>query len=217
VLLADMGADVVKVEEPRQGDPFRGWGRGGYSPTFRSVNRGKRSLGLDLRTDDGRALLLELAESADVLVENHRPGVAERLGFGYDALASRNPRLVYCSISGFGSSGPYRDRPGYDTVGQAVSGLLSLLTDLERPLPMGISLSDHLTGLTACYGILVALVSRGATVAAVGSRRRCSRRRPRSLPRTPRGTLRRGTSRRARRAHASRRRTRSWAETACRS
>jgi crotonobetainyl-CoA:carnitine CoA-transferase CaiB-like acyl-CoA transferase len=160
-LLADMGARVVKIEEVAQGDPFRGWGKGGYSPTFRSVNRGKQSVAVDLRSVEGRDIVLSLAERADVFVENYRPGTAERLGVGYADVHARQPRLVYCSISGFGSSGPDRDRPGYDTVGQAVSGLLSLLTDLERPRPMGISLSDHLTGLYACYGILAALVGRG--------------------------------------------------------
>jgi formyl-CoA transferase len=160
-LLADMGASVVKIEEPTQGDPFRGWGRGGYSPTFRSVNRGKRSVGLDLRSTDGVALALELIDRADVLVENLRPGSLDRLGLGEATLRERNPRLVYCAISGFGSSGPYRDRPGYDTVGQAMSGLLGLLTDLDDPEPMGISLSDHLTGMYAAFGIAAALVGRG--------------------------------------------------------
>jgi crotonobetainyl-CoA:carnitine CoA-transferase CaiB-like acyl-CoA transferase len=160
-LLADMGAGVVKIEEPTQGDPFRGWGRGGYSPTFRSVNRGKRSLGLDLRAPEGLAIALELAEAADVLVENLRPGALERLGLGEAAARARNPRLIYCSISGFGSSGPYRDRPGYDTVGQAMSGLLGLLTDLDAPQPMGISLADHLTGMYAAFGIVAALAGRG--------------------------------------------------------
>jgi crotonobetainyl-CoA:carnitine CoA-transferase CaiB-like acyl-CoA transferase len=160
-LLADMGARVVKIEEPGQGDPFRGWGRGGYSPTFRSVNRGKRSLGLDLRSPDGLAVALELVDAADVLVENLRPGALDRLGLGESAVRARNPRLVYCSISGFGSSGPYRDRPGYDTVGQAMSGLLGLLTDFGDPEPMGISLSDHLTGMYAAFGIVAALAGRG--------------------------------------------------------
>lgn len=162
-LLADMGADVVKVEERTQGDPFRGWGKGGYSPTFRSVNRGKRSLAIDLRTDAGRDAVRALADRADVLIENYRPGVVDRLGLGYESVRARNPRIVYCSISGFGSSGPYRDRPGYDTVGQAMSGLLGLLTDLESPKAMGISLSDHITGIFACTGILAALVGRGET------------------------------------------------------
>jgi crotonobetainyl-CoA:carnitine CoA-transferase CaiB-like acyl-CoA transferase len=162
-LLADMGADVVKVEDPEHGDPFRGWGRGGYSPTFRSVNRGKRSLGIDLKRPEGRDVVLDLVGRADVVVENHRPGVVDRLGIGYAAVRERNAQIVYCSISGFGSSGPYRDRPGYDTVGQAVSGLLSLLTDLDAPKTMGISLSDHITGIYACYGILAALVGRGVS------------------------------------------------------
>ncbi len=163
VLLADLGADVIKVEEPEQGDPFRRWGEGTYSPTFCALNRNKKSITLDLRTEAGRAALLKLLDTADVLVENHRPGVADRLGFGYEVVRSRNPRLVYCSISGFGSTGPYQDRPGYDTIGQAMSGLLSLLTDLEDPRPAGISLSDHLTGLYACYGILGALMARERT------------------------------------------------------
>jgi formyl-CoA transferase len=163
VLLAELGADVVKVEERTKGDPFRGWGDDGYSPTFRSVNRGKRSLAVDLRTAEGRDIVLDLGASADVVIENFRPGVADRLGVGYSAMRARNERLVYCSISGFGSTGPYRDRPGYDTVGQAMSGLLSLLTDLEQPRVMGISLADHLTGLQASHGILAALVGRGAS------------------------------------------------------
>jgi len=160
-LLADMGASVVKIEEPGQGDPFRGWGRGGYSSTFRSVNRGKRSLGVDLRSPDGLAVALELIDRADVLVENLRPGSLDRLGLGEAAVRARNPQLIYCSISGFGSSGPYRDRPGYDTVGQAMSGLLGLLTDLDDPEPMGISLSDHITGMYAAFGIAAALAGRG--------------------------------------------------------
>jgi crotonobetainyl-CoA:carnitine CoA-transferase CaiB-like acyl-CoA transferase len=161
-LLADMGAAVIKIEEPAHGDPFRGWGRGGYSPTFRSVNRGKRSIGLDVRSPAGLAVALELVDRADVLVENLRPGVLARLGLGEPVLRERNPRLVVCSISGFGSSGPYRDRPGYDTVGQAMSGLLGLLTDLNDPKPMGISLSDHITGIYAAFGIVAALAGRGA-------------------------------------------------------
>jgi formyl-CoA transferase len=162
-LLADMGADVIKVEERLHGDPFRGWGTGGYSPTFRSVNRGKRSLAIDLRTPDGRRIVADLADRADVLIENYRPGVTERLGLGHDAVSARNPGIVYCSISGFGSSGPYRDRPGYDTVGQAMSGLLGMTTDFEAPVTMGISFSDHITGEAAAYGVLAALVGRGAS------------------------------------------------------
>jgi crotonobetainyl-CoA:carnitine CoA-transferase CaiB-like acyl-CoA transferase len=160
-ILADMGASVIKLEDPGAGDPFRGYGKGGYAPPFRSVNRGKRSLAIDLRSEGGKAIALELLDQADVFVENFRPGAVERLGLGWDVLRERNPKLVYCSISGFGSSGPYRNRPGYDTVGQAVSGLLGLLTDMDDPKPMGISLSDHITGEAACIAILGALVGRG--------------------------------------------------------
>ena len=160
MLLADMGADVVKVEEPERGDPFRGWEEGGYGATFRGLNRNKRSVALDLKDPAGLGALRQLVERAHVLIENHRPGVADRLGFGYEDARGWNPQLVYCAISGFGSHGPYRDRPGYDTVGQAMSGLLSLLTDLDDPRPMGISIADHLTGIFACYGILGALVAR---------------------------------------------------------
>jgi formyl-CoA transferase len=162
-LLAELGADVIKVEERERGDPFRGWGPDGYSPTFRSVNRGKRSVAIDLRQADGREAARALAVRADVLIENFRPGVMDRLGLGRDEMTILNPRLVYCSITGFGASGPYRDRPGYDTVGQAISGLLGLLTDLERPEPMGISLSDHITGAAACTGILASLLGRATT------------------------------------------------------
>lgn len=163
VLLADLGAEVIKVEEPGRGDAFRGWEEGKYSPTFCSVNRNKKSIVLDLQTEAGRAALRRLVATSDVLVENYRPGVAERLGFGYDDVRRLNPRLIYCSITGFGSTGPRRDLPGYDTVGQAMSGLLSLLTDTDDPRPMGISLSDHLTGIFACYGILAALLARERT------------------------------------------------------
>jgi crotonobetainyl-CoA:carnitine CoA-transferase CaiB-like acyl-CoA transferase len=163
VLLADLGARVIKLEAPGHGDPFRGWGEGGYSPTFCSVNRGKESVALDLRVPAAQEVAQALVARADVFIENHRPGVAERLGLGYERLRARNPRLVYCSISGFGQEGPYRERPGYDTIGQALGGLLSLLTDWDQPRAMGISLSDHLAGVFAAYGILGALVARERT------------------------------------------------------
>ncbi len=103
---------------------------------------------------------MRLADEADVLIENFRVGTLDRLGLGYDLLSKRNPRLIYCSITAFGATGPYAGRAGYDTVGQAMSGLLGLLTDFDNPKPMGISLSDHLTGMVACYGILGALMAR---------------------------------------------------------
>ena len=163
MLLADLGAEVVKVEERERGDPFRGWGERLYSGTFCSLNRNKKSVTLDIRSDEGRDICRRLAAEADVLIENHRPGVMARRGLGYDAIRPLNPGIIYCSISGFGQEGPYRDRPGFDTVGQGMSGLLSLLTDPDQPKGMGISLSDHLTGVYACYGVLAALVNRMTT------------------------------------------------------
>jgi crotonobetainyl-CoA:carnitine CoA-transferase CaiB-like acyl-CoA transferase len=163
MLLGDFGAEVIKVESPDGGDPFRGWGRVEYSPTFGSVNRNKKSIVLDLKSADGVAAARALARTTDVLIENFRTGTMERLGLGYDSVARDNPRLVWCSITGFGTTGPYASRPGYDTVGQSTSGLLSLLTDLENPRPMGISLSDHVAGITACNGVLAALIARGRT------------------------------------------------------
>lgn len=160
LLLADLGAEVIKVEPPGHGDPFRGWGDKLYSATFCSLNRNKKSLTLDVRQNEGREIFLKLAAGCDVLIENLRPGTMGRYGLDYEKLQGLNPKIIYCSISGFGQRGPYRDLPGYDTVGQALSGLLSLLTDPEEPKGMGISLSDHLTGIYACYGILAALVNR---------------------------------------------------------
>lgn len=163
LLLADLGAEVVKVEQPGQGDPFRGWGEKLYSATFCSLNRNKKSLTLDIRRDEGKDIFLKLAARADIVIENLRPGTLEKRGLGYDAVRALNRKVIYCSISGFGQEGPYRDLPGYDTIGQALSGLLGLLTDPESPQGMGISLSDHLTGMYACYGILAAVVSRLTT------------------------------------------------------
>jgi crotonobetainyl-CoA:carnitine CoA-transferase CaiB-like acyl-CoA transferase len=163
MLLADLGAEVIKVEARDGGDPFRGWEEHGYSSNFRCVNRNKRSIALDLHSEQGREILFRLTEKSDVLIENHRPGVMQRLGMDYASVARRNPRIIYCSISGFGEVGPAADLPGYDTIGQARSGLLSLLTDLSDPRPVGISLSDHITGLYAVYGILAALHARQRT------------------------------------------------------
>jgi len=162
-LLADLGAEVVKVEEPKRGDPFRGWGERNYAATFCSLNRNKKSVTVDFRTDEGRDVLLKLLTGTDVFIQNFRPGVLDKRGLGYDAIKKLNPKIVYCSISGFGPKGPYRDMPGYDTIGQARSGLLSLLTDPGKPQGMGISFSDHLTGMYACYGVLGALMNRMLT------------------------------------------------------
>lgn len=163
MLLGDLGATVIKIEHPDGGDPFRGWGKADYNPTFGSMNRNKKSVTIDLKSEKGQMQARQLARNADVVIENFRPGTMERLGLDYESLATDNPRLIYCSVTGFGSKGPYSDRPGYDTVGQAVSGLLAVLTDRKAPQPMGISLSDHLTGVFACYGILAALMARTTT------------------------------------------------------
>jgi crotonobetainyl-CoA:carnitine CoA-transferase CaiB-like acyl-CoA transferase len=162
-LLADMGAEVIKIEEPKRGDPFRGWGERNYAATFCSLNRNKKSVTLDLRTEEGRDVALKLAEKADALIQNFRPGVMEKYRLGYETVKAVNPKIVYCSISGFGPEGPYRNMPGYDTIGQARSGMLSLVTDPGKPQGMGISFSDHLTGMYACYGVLAALLNRMLT------------------------------------------------------
>lgn len=169
-LLAGLGADVIKIEEPVRGDPFRSWGGGDYSPTFRSVNRGKRSIGIDLGDPAGAAIAIRLLERADVLIENLRPGALRRLGIDVAAIQAVNPTLTACSISGFGDSGPYAQRPGYDTIGQAVGGLLGLLTDLDDPRPMGVSISDQLTGINAALGILASLAGRARDPSAPGRR-----------------------------------------------
>ena len=160
-LLADLGARVIKIESPPDGDPYRYFAPDPYfSFNFAHLNRNKESLALDVKSVKGKEICLKLLKRADVFVENFRPGTAERLGLGYDALRALNPRLVYCSISAFGQSGPYANKPGFDTLGQAVSGLLSLLTDPDEPKVMGMAVSDYVTGLSAGYGILGALLGR---------------------------------------------------------
>jgi crotonobetainyl-CoA:carnitine CoA-transferase CaiB-like acyl-CoA transferase len=159
MVLADLGAEVVKVERPRGGDETRAWGppfAGGESAYYLSVNRGKRSCALDLADADGRALALELADRADVVVENFKVGGADRLGVGYDAVAARNPKVVYCSITGFGSDREPAGRPGYDFVAQAESGLMSI-TGFDKPTKVGVAVVDVLTGLNAAIAVLAAL------------------------------------------------------------
>jgi crotonobetainyl-CoA:carnitine CoA-transferase CaiB-like acyl-CoA transferase len=160
-LLADLGARVIKIESPPKGDPYRYFAPDPhFSFNFAHLNRNKESLVLDLKSAAGRKICLALTKEADVFLENFRPGTAERLGLGYDALHALNPGLIYCSISAFGRSGPYVDKPGFDTLGQAMSGLLSLLNDPDRPKVVGMALSDYVTGLSAAYGILGALLAR---------------------------------------------------------
>jgi crotonobetainyl-CoA:carnitine CoA-transferase CaiB-like acyl-CoA transferase len=162
MMLADQGADVIKVESP-DGDPYRSYQGGQYSPHFQAYNRNKRSLVLDLKAPADMTVLDTLVRQADVLIQNFRPGTAERLGAGADRLLRLNERLVYCSISGFGSSGPYVNRPSYDSVAQALSGFLSVVVDRSRPRFLGPALADAITGIYATNGILGALVQRGRT------------------------------------------------------
>lgn len=163
MMLGDWGADVVKVENPEGGDPFRSFRGGMYSPHFCAYNRNKRSVALDLRSDEGRSALRELLRTADVLLENYRPGVMHRLGFDDQALVALNPRLIRCSITGFGPDGPYAERPAYDAIAQAVSGMSSLFVQPDDPRLTGPTIGDNVTGLYACQGILAALYERERT------------------------------------------------------
>jgi len=163
LLLGRLGADVVKIEPPGAGDPSRAWGAGGDSPWFGAHNGGKRSLTLDLRAAGAAPIVASLVRRADVLVENYRPGVAERLGIGYERLRGVNPRLVYCSISAVGAAGADAALPGFDTVGQALSGLMSLLSSPDDPAPVGPALADTAAGMIAALGVTAALLARSQT------------------------------------------------------
>lgn len=164
-LLGDLGCDVIKVELPGEGDTHRGRNPKyqGYGPSFRALNRNKKSITLSLRDKEGREILLKLLEKADILIENFRPETRKRLGLDYEKLRHLNPHLIHCSITGYGQSGPYRDKPGFDTIGQALSGMLSLVTDFDDPKVAGFSVADHSTGAFAVYGILAALLARQKT------------------------------------------------------
>jgi crotonobetainyl-CoA:carnitine CoA-transferase CaiB-like acyl-CoA transferase len=162
MMLADLGADVIKVESP-EGDPYRSYQGDHYSPHFQAYNRNKRSITLDLKQSGERAVFDGLVREADVFIQNFRPGTAARLGAGPERLCAVNPRLIYTSISGFGSSGPYTERPSYDSVAQALSGFLSVVVDSNRPRFLGPALADAITGIYAAYGVLGALVQRGRT------------------------------------------------------
>ncbi len=164
--LADLGAEVLKVEPPETGDETRLFPpfREGVSHYFLSVNRGKKSIVIDLRSEAGAALGRDLADQCDVLIENYRPGVMERLGLGYEVLAARNPRLIYCAISGFGLTGPLRDLPSFDIVLQALSGALSVNGEAGRaPTKLGIPLGDLVGGINGPMGILATLYERCTT------------------------------------------------------
>jgi crotonobetainyl-CoA:carnitine CoA-transferase CaiB-like acyl-CoA transferase len=167
-MLADLGADVIKIESPK-GAFERQWsGLDAYinevSVFFLLGNRNQRSLSVDLRTEEGKEIIYKLLKDVDVLVENFRPGVMERLGFGYEALQEINPRLVYCSCTGYGSDGPYRDRPGQDMLLQAMSGLASISGKLgDPPTPVGTAAVDQHSAVLAAFGIVSALLGRQRT------------------------------------------------------
>lgn len=167
MLLADMGARVIKVERPGTGDDTRGWGPPflkGESAYFLSVNRNKESVTLDFKQPEGRAVIDRLIAKADVLVENFRPGTLAKLGLEYAALASRHPRLVYCSISGFGRTGPRRQEAGYDAVMQAEGGLMSITGAADGPpFRLGVAIVDLVSGMFAAQGIMTALFVRERT------------------------------------------------------
>jgi CoA:oxalate CoA-transferase len=166
MMMADLGARVVKVERPGTGDDSRAYGPfvAGRSTYFARVNRGKQSVALDLKDEADRAVLVALAERADVLIENFRPGVMDRLGLGWPELSARNPRLVYASVSGFGQTGPWRERPAYDTVVQAAAGMFAITGPVEGPATkMGTSIADLSAGLYVFGAVLAALHGRDRT------------------------------------------------------
>ncbi len=166
-ILGDFGADVVKIEDPKTGDPMRQWGRSlpkGLSPWWPVIGRNKRSVGLDLRTPEGRAIAADLIAGADILIENFRPGTMEKWGMDYTALSARNPRLIMARISGFGQTGPYAQRAGYGLIGEAMGGLRHVTGEPDRPpARAGISIGDSLTAMHAFMGITMALHARTRT------------------------------------------------------
>lgn len=164
MILADLGAEVIKVERPGTGDGSRQWGPPfiqGESAYFLSINRNKKSITLNLQSEKGKTILHKMAASCDILIENFRPGTAQRLGADYATLSKINPKLIYCSISGFGQDGPYRRKPSYDIVAQAMGGLMSLTGEKGRPpVKIGVAISDIFAGMFATIGILGAVVTR---------------------------------------------------------
>lgn len=172
-LLADMGAEVIKVEAPGKGDPTRRQGAAvdGLSYYFAQFNRNKKSITADLYTEEGKAILAKLIEGADVLLENYRPGVLAKMGFDERRLQALNPRLILGSINGYGSTGPYVDRPAFDFIGQAMSGFMSINgPPTGEPLRAGPPMSDLLAGLYGAFGVVTALLSRGRAGTGRGQR-----------------------------------------------
>ena len=166
-ILGDFGADVIKLEDPGKGDPMRQWGRslpGGHSPWWPVIGRNKRSVTLDLRTAEGQDIARKLILSADIVVENFRPGAMEKWGMGYEALSAIHPGLIMARVSGFGQTGPYSQRAGYALIGEAMGGLRYIMGEPDRlPARAGISIGDSLSGLHAALGVMMALQSRHMT------------------------------------------------------
>lgn len=164
MILGDLGAEVIKVEAPGGSDDIRGWGppfQNGVSAYYLCANRNKKSLTVNLKNPKGQKIIYQLAEKSDVVIHNFKTGTMERLGLGYEELSRRNPKLVYCSITGFGETGPYKDLPGYDFIIQGMSGLMSITGDEHTPpLKAGVAITDILTGLYACIGIQSALLEK---------------------------------------------------------
>ncbi len=167
MMLADMGAEVIKLEMPGRGDDSRSWGPPfveGESAYFMSINRNKKSITLNMKSDKSTGIIHKLIKQSDVLVENFRPGAMERLGLGYEQVKAMNPRIIYCSISGFGQDGPYRMLPGFDQVLQGMGGLMSITGELGGPpIKVGVAIADISGGMFASNGILVALYNREKT------------------------------------------------------
>ncbi|MCX7780095.1 MAG: CoA transferase [Negativicutes bacterium] len=166
MLLGDMGADIIKIEEPGKGDDTRGYPPflNGYSAYFTNLNRNKKSIALDLKKDEAKEIFWKMVANADVVIENYKPGTMEKLGLSYEKARAVNPRIIYASISGFGQYGPYKDRPGYDIIGQAMGGLMSVSGWPDSPpTRSGTAMGDILGGLNCCIGILAALKSRDNT------------------------------------------------------
>ncbi|MHC1761270.1 MAG: CaiB/BaiF CoA transferase family protein [Negativicutes bacterium] len=166
MLLADMGAEVIKIEEPGKGDDTRTYPPfiEGCSAYFCNMNRNKKSITLDLKKAEAKAIFKEMAKNVDVVIENYKPGTMDKLGIGYEALKEINPQLIFASISGFGQFGPYKERPGYDIIGQAMGGLMSVSGWPESPpTRSGTAMGDILAGLNCCIGILAAMKGREVT------------------------------------------------------
>lgn len=168
MMLGDLGAEVIKIEHPEIKDETRSWGppfhkKRGDSAYYLSVNRNKKSLTLDFKTDEGKKILRELIEQSDVLVENFRTGVMEKLGFSYEEVKKINPQLIYCSITGFGGTGPYAQKGGYDVLVQAMGGMMSINGEENEPMKVGIPIVDLTTAMLSTQGILAALFVRART------------------------------------------------------